>query len=368
MTEIAWIAVIVGIAVFAALVVGLVVAIGSKTPEPALVDDEEGPPVEPSLNSEDLRAIVAEMLDGRLGDISDHIGRTASDLHDAVRSSHSTLSQAVTDLATDVERTTVLSETTVRHTEALRSTIGANHRRGRIGEVALANLLSTAGVSFTTQESLTGDNGRDRPDAVVQLPHGASLVVDAKFPTIGDDVPDDQMARVLSDGFRRAVGELGRKSYQERIPESLPFVVMLLPQVGAVADVEIHRPGSVAWAINQRVLPTDPSSLPTVLSLISTLDRMWSLPSEWSEVAELLASLHADEASLRRNLNVVRDGLHSIVPALRAVMQSVQDADAVLARIGALTGQSAAPKSKAVGVRLSAPAPLPVHQEQSEGE
>src|SRR3546814_11638956 len=64
---------------------------------------------------------------------------------------------------------------------ALRS---APKARGRWGEQQLRNVLETCGLSeytdFTTEVSVDGDDGRLRPDAIIRVPGGRSLVIDAK--------------------------------------------------------------------------------------------------------------------------------------------------------------------------------------------
>ena len=56
--------------------------------------------------------------------------------------------------------------------------------RGRWGEQQLRNVLETCGLSehcdFATEVSVTDDEGRLRPDVIVRVPGGQSLVIDAK--------------------------------------------------------------------------------------------------------------------------------------------------------------------------------------------
>ncbi len=57
--------------------------------------------------------------------------------------------------------------------------------RGRWGEQQLKNVLESCGLSehadFQTEVSVTdGDGGRLRPDVVIKVPGGQSLVIDAK--------------------------------------------------------------------------------------------------------------------------------------------------------------------------------------------
>src|SRR3546814_14239698 len=64
---------------------------------------------------------------------------------------------------------------------ALRS---APKARGRWGEQQLRNVLETCGLAehtdFEMEVSVESEGGRLRPDAIVRIPGGKSLVIDAK--------------------------------------------------------------------------------------------------------------------------------------------------------------------------------------------
>lgn len=57
-------------------------------------------------------------------------------------------------------------------------------QRGRWGEKSLENVLTQAGlvkgIDFEMEVSVEGEDGRLRPDAVVRLPEGRKLIIDAK--------------------------------------------------------------------------------------------------------------------------------------------------------------------------------------------
>src|SRR6266516_1078525 len=58
--------------------------------------------------------------------------------------------------------------------------------RGRWGELQLKRVVELAGMvehcHFTEQQTIDADDGRIRPDVIVQLPGGKHVVIDAKVP------------------------------------------------------------------------------------------------------------------------------------------------------------------------------------------
>ncbi|MCY4458622.1 MAG: DNA recombination protein RmuC, partial [Acidimicrobiaceae bacterium] len=75
-----------------------------------------------------------------------------------------------------------LHSTTKSLSEALRSST----LRGKWGEQQLRNILELSGLSkhidYNEQVTVDTDQGKGRPDAVVRIPNGAKVVIDAKTP------------------------------------------------------------------------------------------------------------------------------------------------------------------------------------------
>jgi DNA recombination protein RmuC len=223
-------------------------------------------------------------------------------------------------------------ETSARDSSTVRSAIDLlthdSGRRGTWGEVTLRRLLEKAGLAhgldFDTQVVLVGG----RPDAVIHLGDGGSIVIDAKAPL--DDLRraaecDDESSRAThlkahAAAVRRHVKELAGRDYPSRLRTTFAPVVMYLPVEGAweAAIDAVPDLGSEALALG--VHPASPRTLGLVLDLLKhhalTVNQEAATREILEDTRELLGRLdkHAGHlVSLGRALGGAVDAYNKAV-------------------------------------------------------
>ncbi|HKE12498.1 MAG TPA: DNA recombination protein RmuC [Myxococcota bacterium] len=188
-----------------------------------------------------------------------------------------------------------LSAETARLVGALRPP----HGRGRWGELTLRRVAELAGLSahcdFAEQASVETEQGRLRPDMLVRLPGGRTIVVDAKAP-LGDGLEAleleagprrnaalNQHARLV----RRHVEALASRSYPSFVPGAPAFVVLFLPSDALLAAAAEGDRDLVESALHRRVVLATPA---TLFALLAGVAQSWS-QEQVSEGAQRVAAL-----------------------------------------------------------------------------
>ncbi len=192
--------------------------------------------------------------------------------------------------------------------------------RGRWGEVQLKRVVELAGMEehcdFTEQETVDGADGRQRPDLVVRLPGGRTVVVDAKAPLSAyleavEATDDAARAAHLAEHARQVrehVYALSRKAYWEQLRPTPEFVVLFLPGESffAAALEEDHE--LIEMGALRKVVLATPTTLIALLKSVAYGWKQEAVAANATEVAELGRELHKRIADLAGH--VVKLGRH----------------------------------------------------------
>ncbi|TMV94660.1 DNA recombination protein RmuC [Thioclava sp. BHET1] len=204
-------------------------------------------------------------------------GEQIQSIEKARNEAYGAIHQQVRSLA---EGQSSLGQETRKLVQALR----APKTRGRWGEMQLRQVFEMAGmtenVDFHLEHHMATDEGARRPDAIVHIPGGKSIVVDAKTPleayldALEADTPELQNAAITrhAQQVRNHVKMLASKAYQSQLSETPDFVVMFIPGETFVAAAAEADPGLIEYAFQNKVLISSPT---TLMALVKAIAYGW---------------------------------------------------------------------------------------------
>lgn len=231
-----------------------------------------------------------------------------------------------------------------RETGALGTALRRPHVRGQWGELQLQRTVELAGMvqhcDFTVQDSRATDDGVLRPDLVVHLAGGRSIVVDSKVPLSGHldalatDDPDEQRAHLARHAaqVRTHVTQLGAKAYWRALPDTPEFVVLFVPlesSLPAALDVD---PGLLEYAAARNVVLATPTTLIALLRAVAHGWTQANLAERTREVHELGRVLYERLGTLGAHFDKLGRSLTASVDAYNRAIGSLEGRVLVTAR------------------------------------
>jgi DNA recombination protein RmuC len=205
-------------------------------------------------------------------------------------------------------------------------------QRGRWGEKGLENVLTMAGlvkdIDFRMEVSVEGDDGRLRPDAVINLPDGRKLIVDAKcslnaYLDACDEVDDDKRAACFKahlGSIVRHAQQLGSKNYWAQFGDAAEFVIMFIPGEQFLTAALDLDPELWEKAFKDKVLLATPTNLVAIARTVASVWRQEKLAKEAGEIAALGRELHNRLGTMAehlhrmgRNLGLANDAYNKMV-------------------------------------------------------
>jgi DNA recombination protein RmuC len=245
---------------------------------------------------------------------------TTKDISDLVKPLGETL-KAYDEALKEIEKARIAGFTTIndtlqsvsaQHTEV--KTVTANlvnalraspKTRGRWGEETLRRVVELSGLvehcDFETEKHFKGEDESLRPDMVITVSGGRSIVVDAKAPVsayidaISATGEDDKEAQLKKHSIqlRERLRNLSSKSYWEHFAGSVDCVVMFVPGDNFVSAAFERDPDLFEDGIKARVLICTPTTFIALTKAISYGWRQEKFKQSAIEVGQLGKELYA---------------------------------------------------------------------------
>ena len=265
----------------------------------------------------------------------DRLGDRLGDLEHARATWQGQLNQQVLDMR-------LTTDTLRRETQVLSTALRRPQVRGRWGELHLRRAVELAGLvdRCDFHEQVRLDEGVRRPDLVVRLAGGRSIVVDAKVPldafldATGADDPDVREAALSRHArqLRAHIDLLGSKRYWRGLPETPEFVVLFLPAESFLAAGLEADTSLIEYAADRGVVLASPT---TLIALLRTVAHGWrheTLAAQALEIHRLGRDLHDRLQTMGSHLTKLGRSLDAAVGAYNQTVGSWESRVLVAAR------------------------------------
>jgi DNA recombination protein RmuC len=216
--------------------------------------------------------------------------------------------------------------------------------RGRWGEQQLKNVLESCGLSehadFQTEVNVEGEGGRLRPDVIINVPGGQSLVIDAKvslnaYQDAFGAVDESERLLALTAhtaSMRAHVNSLGNKAYWSQFDDAPDYVIMFVPGEHFLSAALEHDPTLWDFAFEKKVLLATPTNLIAIARTVAAVWRQEKMAKEARQIGELGKELYDRLAKAASDLRKVGGGLTSAVNNYNSFVSSFETRALVTAR------------------------------------
>jgi len=217
-----------------------------------------------------------------------------------------------------------------RETTQLVQALRAPKARGNWGELQLKKCVEFAGMvqyaSFDVEKFVRGEDANYRPDLVVKMPNGRTIIVDAKTPLdsfLDASTAEDEILRTAklvahAARVKSHLTELSSKGYWRQFVDSPDFIVCFLPSEVLFSAALEQDPGLIEYSASAGVLLATPT---TLIALLKAVAFGW----QQAEIAKNAVTIRDTALSVYSKLAGLHGAFHDLGKRLKSAGDSYDD-------------------------------------------
>ena len=247
------------------------------------------------IQGENFSKSNIEKLEATLLPLKEHVGHFEKELrqvHEETVKDRERLKAEINQLS---KKSDQISQNALELSKALK---GDSQMQGAWGEMILESILEKSGLRVGEEYEVQAhrknqDGERLRPDVVVNLPGGKTLVIDSKVSLAAYtdavnseneiDTIEAQKRHIVS--IRNHINGLSAKGYQFAENSSVDYVILFIPIEGALSEA-LRMDGRITeYAMEKNITIATPT---TLMMALKTISNVWDVERR-NKNAELIA-------------------------------------------------------------------------------
>lgn len=286
-------------------------------------------------------------LEATLTPLKEHVGHFEKELREVHQETVKDRERLKAEIQQLTNRSEAISLEAVALTRALK---GDRQQQGAWGEMILEGILERSGLregqEYQTQAHRIGDDGqRLRPDIVVNIPGGKSLIVDSKV-SLNDyaaavnaetELEASAFRKRHANALRAHITGLSAKGYQRAENATVDFVIMFIPIEGAFSEALREDVTLAQFAAERHIMIGTPT---TLIMALQTVSHVWAVERRnvnAEDIATKAGQLYDKVAGFVLNMEKVGKSIDQAnVAYLGAIGQLAHGKGNILARVETL--------------------------------
>jgi DNA recombination protein RmuC len=294
------------------------------------------------LATEHLGKILAETK-GKLGEHKEALDGTIKPLQEMLKRYEQQIQEieerrnrSFGSLTEQLRSLSVMQERLQQETNNLVTVLRRPKVSGRWGEIGLRRVVELAGMTpycdFFEQESISTETGRLRPDMIVKLPNGRTIVVDAKAPVDAylnavSSLSEEERKKAISNYIsqvRSHMVTLGSKTYWDQFEQSPELVVMYLPGESFFSAAIEHDHKLIEDGSIRKVVLATPTTFIALLKAIAYGWQQDQIAKSAQEISRLGKELYERFSVVIENFSKIGAALNNAVKHYNEGVRSME--------------------------------------------